>query len=143
MQEAGNWKLEALENGAGKVHYWATVVNLASFPGLPANVRVVSGVIVAHADSLKAWSETSREVDVESRRWVGVALRACVVQRFSLARERQERRSGSGHRFLEPQNSCTTAAASSPIFVHEREPLHNNPHTRSATPTGVSYVYLT
>ena len=57
-----------------------------------------------------------------------------VVQQFSLV-DGKERRSGRGHLFLEPQQNCTTAAASSPRSFHERELLHNNAHARSATPT--------
>ena len=35
-------------------------------------------------------------------------------------------------------NNCTTAAASYPMSVHEKEPLHNNAHARGPHPPGVS-----
>ena len=92
----------------------------------------------------KAWCETSRKVDVRSTPGgCGTARVRVVVQRFSLV-DGQERRSGSGRLFLEPQKNCPTDAASSPMSVHEREPLHNNTHARSATPTRrLPHVYLT
>ena len=66
---------------------------LASFPGLPANVRVVSLVIVAV-------------------------------------------KSGEG------LVCCTTAGASYPMSVHEKEPLHNNAHARGPHPHPASTLRL-
>ena len=68
--------------------------------------------------------------------------RVCVVQRFSLM-DKQERRSGSGRLFLEPQKNCATSAASFLMSVQEREPPYNNAHARSATTTWrLPYVYI-
>ena len=86
----------------------------------------------------KAWSEMSRQV--YRRRvdagWVWPTRVRVVVQRFSLV-DGQEQQSSCGRLFLEPQNNCTTAAASSPMSIHEREPLHNNAHARVPHPPGV------